>query len=343
MSFEEIFLSYAINKAWQVQTFALPNPSVGALILSEDLKVLALEAHCKFGSSHAELQAFKEAFIVLNALDAKKRKDLDLLSPRDLWEFLASNHQGMFHNCSVFVTLEPCIHDGKTPSCAKLLSILKPKKIVFGAYDPTKKAQGGAKFLQSLGIEILGGVCLQESLNLLFPFLTYLNKGRFNLFKIAQRLNGNYKDGQISNVASKIFTHNQRGNARSLVVSGKTIRTDRPKLDTRYADQIKNLPKIQILSRHQRNADCLQDREFNIVNQVENLELQSGFNIIEGGYPLLSALKEKIDALLLFIAPFFEGENTAEIEKMEFELLHSAVFDEASRNIALWLKPKNLA
>lgn len=340
--FEEILLSSAIVKAWEVQTFALPNPSVGALILSKDSNVLALENHSQFGSSHAELKALKEAFLLLTASNQAKKAELDLLSSRDLWEFLALNHNGIFKDCSVFVTLEPCIHEGKTPSCAKLLSILKPKRIIFGAYDPTKEAQGGAKFLQSCGIEVIGGICLQESLDLLFPFLTYLKKGRFNLFKIAQRLNGNYKDGQISNLASKAFTHHQRINATSLVVSGKTIRTDRPKLDTRYALKGGKLPKIQILSKTQKEVDFLEHREIKIFDQSQDLELQSGFNLIEGGYPLLATLKDKIDALLLFFSPFFDGNNAVKIEKVEFDLLYSQTFCHNNRDIALWLKPRNL-
>lgn len=343
VNFEEILLSCAIAKAWETQTFALPNPSVGALILSQDLQILALESHSEFGSSHAELKALKEAFFLLTSCNEAKKAQLNSLSPKELWEFLSLNHNGIFNDCSVFVTLEPCIHDGKTPSCAKLLSILKPKKVVFGAYDPTKEAQGGAKLLQSYGIEVMGGVCLKECLDLLFPFLTYLKKGRFNLFKIAQRLNGNYKDGQISNQASKIFTHIQRSNATSLVVSGKTIRTDRPKLDTRYAPKEGKLPKIQILSRVQQEGDCLKHREVKTFDQSHKLELESGFNLIEGGYPLLMSLKEKIDGLLLFVAPFFDGHNSPQIEKMEFELLYSQTFSHINRDIALWLKPKNLA
>lgn len=343
VNFEEILLSYAISKAWEVQTFALPNPSVGTLILSKDLQVLALQAHDEFGASHAELKALKEAFFLLTSCDEVTKDRLNALSPRELWEFLASNHNQIFKDCSVFVTLEPCIHDGKTPSCAKLLSILKPKRVVFGPQDPTEKAQGGAKFLQDCGIEVVGGVCLKECLDLLFPFLTYLKKGRFNLFKIAQRLNGNYKNGQISNLASRVFTHTQRTNAKSLVVSGETIRTDQPKLDTRYGIREGGLPKIQILSRIEKDSNFSKHREVKFFNQSCKLELESGFNIIEGGYPLLMSLKDQIDCLLLIFAPFFDGENSSKIEKMEFELLNTQIFKHSNQDIALWFKPKNLA
>lgn len=342
VNFEEILLSCAIAKAWEVQTFALPNPSVGALILSGDLQVLALQAHSEFGASHAELKALKEAFFSLASCDEATKNRLNACSPRELWDFLASNHNQIFKDCSVFITLEPCIHDGKTPSCAKLLSILKPKRVVFGAQDPTGKAHGGEQFLKDCGIEVVGGVCLQECLNLLFPFLTYLKKGRFNLFKIAQRLNGNYKNGQISNPSSRAFTHTQRTNAKSLVVSGETIRTDQPKLDVRYAIRKGKLPKIQILSRIEQDEGLFKHREVRFSNQSCKLELESGFNVIEGGYPLLMSLKEQIDCLLLIFAPFFDGANSSTIKKMEFELLNTQTFKHSNQDIALWFKPKNL-
>lgn len=343
MRFEELLLSQAIAKAWETQTLALPNPSVGALILSQDSQILALESHSEFGSSHAELKVLKEAFFLLRSCDEAQRARIDSLSPWDLWEFLASNHHGAFKDCSVFVTLEPCMHEGKTPSCAKLLAILKPRRVVFGAKDPTKQAQGGAQLLQSCGIETLGEVCLQESLDLLFPFLTYLERGRLNLFKIAQRLNGNYKHGRISNRASHIFTCTQRTNADSLVISGNTLRTDSPKLDTRYALREGKIPRIQILTRSGVDTGFLAHREVEVFDKVEELKLQSGFNIIEGGYPLLMALRDKIDCLLLFFAPFFDGDNPSKIGKMEFELLYSQTFLYSSRDVALWLKPVNLA
>ncbi|MCE3047168.1 bifunctional diaminohydroxyphosphoribosylaminopyrimidine deaminase/5-amino-6-(5-phosphoribosylamino)uracil reductase RibD [Helicobacter kayseriensis] len=337
---QEIFLLQAISEAWEVQTLALPNPSVGALILSKDFEILALEAHERFGSSHAELLAFKSAFLKLNA-DVKKEV-LDSLSPKELWDFLAKNHGGVFKECSVFVTLEPCLHEGKTPSCAKLLSILHPKCVVFGASDPTSQAKGGAEFLSSCGIEVLGGVCLQQSLDLLYPFMTYVHKGRFNLFKIAQRLNGDYKRGQISNMASRIFTHTQRSNADSIVISGNTVRTDSPKLDTRFSRIQNKTPKIQILTQTFTPTDCICANDIRLYNHVDDLQLEEGFNLIEGGYPLLSVLRNKIDGLLLIVAPKFGGSNPTKAPDMNFDLLYAQEFCEASRDIALWLKPKDL-
>lgn len=342
VNIDDIFLSRIIAKAWESQTFALPNPSVASLVLSSNYEVLSLQSHTQFGSAHAELNALKEAFIALHPLCLELRDKLDLMTPYELWDFLAHHHHNCFKQCSIYITLEPCLHEGKTPSCAKLLSILKPKKVVFGAYDSHPLAGGGAAFLQQQGIDVVGGVCLQEALDLIYPFLCFCQKGRFNLFKLAQRLNGNYKKGQISNLASKIFTHTQRSSADSLIVSGHTIRTDSPKLDTRFSRFQNKQPMIQILTRSLVATDCINAKKIEIHSCKEELSLASGFNIIEGGYPLLLELQEKLDCLLLIIAPFFEGENPFVIPRVEFDLLHSQVFDHFNKDVALWLKPKNL-
>ncbi|WP_051420534.1 bifunctional diaminohydroxyphosphoribosylaminopyrimidine deaminase/5-amino-6-(5-phosphoribosylamino)uracil reductase RibD [Helicobacter pametensis] len=336
---EEIFLLQAIAKAWETQTFALPNPSVGALILSEDFQVLALKSHVRFGSSHAELLALKQAFLRLSPQEPQV--NLDSLSPKELWEFLALHHGGIFEGCSIFVTLEPCLHEGKTPSCAKLLAILKPKRVIFGSYDLTDQAQGGAQFLSSCGIEVIGGICLEESLNLLYPFLTYLKKGRFNLFKLAQRLNGDYKRGQISNMDSKIFTHTQRSNADLIVVSGNTVRCDHPRLDTRFSRWQNKTPRIEILTKHSAPLDSICAKEIRVCYDKEELSLERGFNLIEGGYPLLKALQERIDCFLLIVAPVLEGMATDVSSKIEFDLLYLCQFGLKQKDVALWFKPKD--
>lgn len=336
---DEVFLLQAIAKAWETQTFALPNPSVGALILSNDFQILALESHACFGSSHAELLALKSAFLKL--VPSKPKEKLDLLSPWELWEFLACNHQGLFKECSLYITLEPCLHEGKTPSCAKLLSILKPKRVIFGASDPTNQAGGGAKLLSSCGIEVIEGVCLEESLNLLYPFLTYLKKGRFNLFKLAQRLNGNYKGGQISNMDSKIFTHTQRSNADLLVVSGNTVRTDLPKLDTRFSQMQNKAPKIEVLTKKPTSTDCINAKEVSLCQDLNELHLNSGFNVIEGGYPLFLALQDRVDCFLSIVASTFEGSNPFVLPKIDFELLYMQNFGKNRKDVVLWLKPSD--
>lgn len=140
---------------------------------------------------------------------------------------------------------------------------------------------------------------------MLLPFRVMEQKGRFNLFKLALRMNGDYHHGKITGQKSVIFTHNQRAICDTLIISGKTIRTDNPLLDARFCDsfyQHKN-PNIAILSKRSISPNSkvfsAPNRLVNIFNNPKDLPLEKGFNFIEGGWGLFESLRDKIDALLL--------------------------------------------
>ncbi|REA73700.1 bifunctional diaminohydroxyphosphoribosylaminopyrimidine deaminase/5-amino-6-(5-phosphoribosylamino)uracil reductase, partial [Staphylococcus pseudintermedius] len=106
--------------------------------------------------------------------------------------------------------LEPCNSYGKTPACSELLEILKPKRVVIAAEENEAK-KGGLARLQKARIETI--ICHNlenKAKDLLLPFRIMEQKGRFNLFKLALRMNGDYHHGKITGKKSVIFTHNQR-------------------------------------------------------------------------------------------------------------------------------------
>lgn len=210
----------------------------------------------------------------------------------------------------------------------------------------------------------------EKILDLLYPFLCLKESGRFNLFKLAMRANGDYKSGSISGIASRTFTHNQRCIAQTIIISGNTALNDTPRLDTRYADSFyaqksspknlsqsslddfgldfdstnstqqnplanlaqnltrnltqspsqkhqnlaQNLPNIEIFTRDKeilitkakqdsKLANLLSQKRVSIKTSLDTLSLDSGFTIIEGGFPLLEALIDKVDMVLLHISP----------------------------------------
>lgn len=210
----------------------------------------------------------------------------------------------------------------------------------------------------------------EKILDLLYPFLCLKESGRFNLFKLAMRANGDYKSGSISGIASRTFTHNQRCIAQTIIISGNTALNDTPRLDTRYADSFyaresspkslsqsslddfsldfdrtnatqqnplanlaqnltrnltqnpaqkqqnlaQNLPNIEIFTRDEeplitkakqdsKLANLLSQKRVSIKTSIDALSLDSGFTIIEGGFPLLEALIDKVDMVLLHISP----------------------------------------
>jgi len=165
---EEInYLKLAINEAWKYQFLTYPNPAVGACVVKDD-KVLAVEAHHEAGLPHAEVNALKSAF--LNIYPNSEIKNLK--SSQDIHTFLIQNHNNFFQDCTIYVTLEPCNHMGKTPACAVLLEKIGIKKVVIGILDPNSKASGGKERLEKAKIEVKV-LDDKNSYNLLYPFIKW--------------------------------------------------------------------------------------------------------------------------------------------------------------------------
>ncbi len=303
MRLYESLLEICLNKAWEYQTLALENPSVACMVLDKNHEILSLETHKKAKTPHAEVLAAKSA---LKILRPSLKNDLEKLEdPKTLSDFLKKHHNNAFTDCVFLITLEPCNSYGKTPACSELLEILKPKRVVI-ATEENEAKKGGLARLQKARIETM--ICHNlenKAKDLLLPFRIMEQKGRFNLFKLALRMNGDYHYGKITGQKSVIFTHNQRAICDTLIISGKTIRTDNPLLDARFCDSFyhnKN-PNIAILSKHSINPHSkvfsAPNRLVNIFNNPKDLPLEKGFNFIEGGWELFESLRDKIDVLLL--------------------------------------------
>ncbi|WP_283491956.1 bifunctional diaminohydroxyphosphoribosylaminopyrimidine deaminase/5-amino-6-(5-phosphoribosylamino)uracil reductase [Helicobacter pylori] len=303
MRLYESLLEMCLNKAWEYQTLALENPSVACMVLDKNHEILSLETHKKAKTPHAEVLAAQSA---LKILRPSLKNDLEKLEdPKTLSDFLKTRHDNAFTDCVFLITLEPCNSYGKTPACSELLEILKPKRVVI-ATEENEAKKGGLARLQKARIETM--ICHNlenKAKDLLLPFRVMEQKGRFNLFKLALRMNGDYHHGKITGQKSVIFTHNQRAVCDTLIISGKTIRTDNPLLDSRFCDSFyhnKN-PNIAILSKHSISPHSkvfsVPNRLVNIFNNPKDLPLEKGFNFIEGGWGLFESLRDKIDALLL--------------------------------------------
>ncbi|WP_101025021.1 bifunctional diaminohydroxyphosphoribosylaminopyrimidine deaminase/5-amino-6-(5-phosphoribosylamino)uracil reductase [Helicobacter pylori] len=303
MRLYESLLEMCLNKAWEYQTLALENPSVACMVLDKNHEILSLETHKKAKTPHAEVLAAQSA---LKILRPNLKNDLEKLEdPKTLSDFLKTCHDNAFTDCVFLITLEPCNSYGKTPACSELLEILKPKRVVIAAEENEAK-KGGLARLQKAHIETM--ICHNlenKAKDLLLPFRIMEQKGRFNLFKLALRMNGDYYHGKITGQKSVIFTHNQRAICDTLIISGKTIRTDNPLLDTRFCDSFyhnKN-PNIAILSKRSISPSSkvffAPNRLVNIFNNPKDLPLEKGFNFIEGGWGLFESLRDKIDVLLL--------------------------------------------
>ena len=104
---DEFYMQLALNKAWEYQGLTYPNPSVGAVVVLNG-NILAIEAHQKSGTSHAEVLALLTAYETLS----KTHIDFDPKDAQKAHTFLLSLPQNFFSECSIYVTLEPCSHEG---------------------------------------------------------------------------------------------------------------------------------------------------------------------------------------------------------------------------------------
>lgn len=315
---DNFYMKLAIDEAWKYQLLTYPNPAVGCVIVKNG-KLLSIEAHKESGKPHAEINALKAAFLIVNKDSILKRKEIS----QEIHEFFLENHNGYFNDCDIYVTLEPCNHIGKTPSCANLLKELKPNRVIISVKDPNIKASGGLETLINANIDVSVGILENEGLNLILPFLSWQNKSCI-FFKMAQTLNGSV-DGKISSNRGLAYVHTLRDKIDLLVIGGNSVRTDKPKLDSRYIQG--NNPDIFIYSRNKIfNKDIplfnIQNRKVFISDDLFKL-LDYKFIMVEGTYNLLDKLKQKIDFVVLLISPKIrKGDNALNDINMDFEIMH---------------------
>ena len=315
---DNFYMRLAIDEAWKHQLLTYPNPAVGCVIVKNQ-RLLAVEAHKEAGMPHAEVNALKTAYLKDNPNSILKTKN----SSFDIHQFLLQNHNGFFNDCEIYVTLEPCNHIGKTPSCANLLKELKPKRIIISVKDPNKQATGGLETLKNENINVTLGILEKDGLNLILPFISWQNKSCI-FFKMAQTLNGSI-DGKISSNRALAYVHTLRDKIDLLVIGGNSVRIDKPTLDTRYI-QGKN-PDIFIYSKNKvfdNNIPLFKipNRKVLISDDLYKL-LDYRFIMIEGVYNLLDKLKERIDFFILIISPKIrKGQNALNEIDLDFEIIH---------------------
>ncbi len=304
---DEFYLSLALKEAWKYQLLTYPNPPVGALIVDQNEKIIAISAHKKQGKAHAELECVKEAYISLTG----NKKIKNIKDASKLHKFLLQNHNNIFKNYKIYVTLEPCNHYGSTPPCSLLISKLGFKEVVIGSIENNKKAMGGIKTLKKSGIKVKTGVLKKECDELIEPFLKW-QKDKFVFFKMAQNLNGTYDTGIISSKISRKLVHKIRDKIDLLVIGGKTVRKDRPTLDSRMIDG--KAPDILIYSSKKKFDKTIP--LFNVPNRKvfisDKLNLLDNYNfiMIEGGENMLKSIKNRIDWYMFFVSSHIKkGKN----------------------------------
>ena len=322
---DEFYMQLALNKAWQYQGLTYPNPTVGAVVVYNG-KIVSIEAHQKAGTSHAEVLALLAAYETISGTQI----DFDKFDAHLAHEFLLKLPKDFFTHCSIYVTLEPCSHHGKTPSCAGLLAELHLKEIIIGTQDPIAEHAGGIDIV-GRGVPtptIKVGVLEESCQSLLEPFMIWQNRA-FVLFKLAQTTNGRIGGGYLSSKASLTHVHQLREVCDTLLIGGNTVRVDRPTLDCRFTQG--NVPDVTIYSKED-NFDreiplfAVKDREVTVTDDLSFLEKPS-FILIEGGEGMLNALKEKIDWMLIYQTPKLTTNTLTYNTTMNLQFLHQEKID----------------
>ena len=317
--YDELYMQLALDKAWEFQGLTYPNPAVGALITCKG-EIVAIEAHQKAGTSHAEVLALLSAYEHIS----KKTISFDVSDAQKAHTFLLNLPQNFFSKCTIYVTLEPCAHHGKTPSCASLLQALSLERIVIGMADPIVGHDNGAKYLKNVTFGVLEKACK----SLLEPFLIWQDRA-FVLFKLAQTTNGRIGGGYLSSKASLRHVHQLREVCDMLLIGGNTVRVDRPTLDCRFTEG--EAPDITIYTNEDnfdRNIPLfgVEKREVSMTNDLSCLENPS-FVLVEGGEGMLNALKEKIDWMLIYQTPKLSTNSLTYNTTMNLQFLHQVNMD----------------
>jgi len=209
---DERYMRRCLQLAANGMQNARPNPMVGAVIVSGD-RIIGEGYHQRYGEGHAEVNAFASV----------RAADESLLA-----------------ESTIYVSLEPCSHYGKTPPCADLIIRKGVKRCVVGCVDPFAEVSGrGIQRLRDAGITVITGVLEQECRWLNRRFFTYHSKHRpYIILKWAQSADGfidkDYKAIQLSNSQTQIRSHKLRADEDAILVGHTTYDREHPLLNVRY-------------------------------------------------------------------------------------------------------------
>ena len=212
MSEDEKYMQRCIQLAANGIQGARPNPMVGAVIVAND-RVIGEGYHVRCGEGHAEVNAFAS------------------VQPED---------EHLLPEATLYVSLEPCSHYGKTPPCADLIIKKGVRRVVVGTIDPFAEMQvRGIKKLTNAGIEVTVGVLEKECQWLNRRFFTYHREHRpYIILKWAQTANGyiddHFKPLIISNEQTQMLSHQLRAEEDAILVGHTTYDRDQPALTVRH-------------------------------------------------------------------------------------------------------------
>ncbi len=235
------YMARAIQLAANGAGFVSPNPQVGAVIVAPDGRIIGEGWHRIYGEAHAEVNAVRS---------------------------VAPDDESLLSQSTIYVTLEPCSHYGKTPPCSLLLIEKKLKRVVVGTLDPFPEVSGrGIRMLREAGIEVTVGCLEKECREQNRRFMTAHTQQRpYIQLKWAESSNrkiaainehGEQQPVALSTPLSLVEMHHQRALADAILVGTQTIITDNPSLTVRHAPGRDPRPVIFSSERLPQDANIL--------------------------------------------------------------------------------------
>lgn len=204
----EKYMRMALDLAAKGAGYVSPNPMVGAVVV-KDGRVVGQGYHQALGGPHAEVNALDDA-------------------------------GGQARGATLYVTLEPCNHHGRTPPCTQKIMSKEIRRVVVAMADPNPHVTGGGNiFLKSQGIEVICGACEKEATRLNEIFIKYVRTQRpFVVLKMAATLDGRIatRTGDarwVTGPEARGFVHQLRHAMDAILVGVGTITADDPELTTR--------------------------------------------------------------------------------------------------------------
>ena len=325
----EIFLKRAIDLAREGKYLTKPNPMVGCVIVKGN-EVIAEGYHMKYGSNHAEINALE---------DLNKNNNIS---------------QAEFRQLTLYCTLEPCCHHGKTGPCTDAIIKSGIKKVVIGIKDPNPKVSGsGIKQLEDNGIEVLSGFFEEEliELNKHFFFKNTYNRP-YIAVKIASSADGmsHRKDNTftwITSEQSRDDVQIVRAGFDAILTGGNTLRNDNPRMNARVDFEVNQPQKILLTSQEInkesnffKSGDVIINRSSNlnkVVTELSNIEINS--ILVEAGPNLVNAFLDNhlVDEIIIYKSNITLGnegvswfENKT-IESLGFDLKSSLKINDDSK------------
>lgn len=262
MTNDTLYMRRCLQLAENGRQNARPNPMVGAVIVDKDSNIIGEGYHIRCGKAHAEVNAFADC----------ERRGNNALLPE----------------ATIYVSLEPCAHFGKTPPCADLIIRKGVKRVVVGCVDSFSEVSGrGIQRIKDAGIEVTVGVLEEECKELNRVFFTYHTLHRpFITLKWAQSADGfidkDFVPIRISNKKTTMLAHKLRAENDAILIGRTTLEHDHPGLNIR--EWYGKNPKKYVLSRSKElaNNPSLAEEGYNVIAGISEIEGAQSL-LVEGG------------------------------------------------------------